>query len=91
MYRVEVRGTGFRLSMEGRTGVYGFFTERLVLAASPDAASKDALRMVLERPTVRARIAAEGTTASVQVGAVVECPVGVEPPDVQPGLSWFEE
>lgn len=91
VYRVELRGSGFRLSLEGRNGVYGFVTERLVRAASPDAATKEAVRSVLDRPTVRAQVGAEGTTAAVQVGAVVECPAGVQPPDVQPGLSWFEE
>ena len=88
-FRVLIQGSGFRRTISGEVGRYGFMTTRFVEAGSTEEARVLGCDAVTARPDISAQVGAPNSTASVIAAEVDACDGGG--PAVEVGLAWFLE
>jgi hypothetical protein len=88
LFRVTVVGIGFRKTVDGVEGRYGFLTYRFADAATPEAAIEAAVRSVADRAELRDQL--DGAQLEPRF-AIEEVVAADEAPPTELGLIWYPD
>jgi hypothetical protein len=89
-YRVLLNGRNFRLEVDGKSELHGFWTTRFVLASSPEEAATAALTLIQHDEIWAARVRSVGDPDPIVLVDEVERVLADESwPGNQPGLALY--